>query len=243
MASLIDVDLAGEDAVKLEDAIARGQYPKVDGKIVAKIVSAQCIERGVTRLRIAVIDPADDSLWTNEDELKQLERWSHGYVVEVGTWKGRMAERLAKNAWQLVCVDNFCGSPDPHLKQTFFPEDAHTVAQAWAARMGGYENVLLVPKSSVEAAADFEDGTFDMVFIDADHQEASVRADIAAWLPKLRKGGIFCGHDFDQPGVRTAVKAAFGSAVNVGPGKLWRWENECRIADEPDGNGLPAAEP
>jgi hypothetical protein len=67
-------------------------------------------------------------------------------------------------------------------------------------------------KSSLEAAADFSDHSIDAIFIDGDHSEAAVRADIAAWLPKVKLGGIICGHDIDEPGVAAAVTAAFSPA-------------------------------
>ena len=34
-----------------------------------------------------------------------------------------------------------------------------------------------------------------MVFIDADHRYHAVRADIRAWINKVRPGGILAGHD------------------------------------------------
>ena len=56
-------------------------------------------------------------------------------------------------------------------------------------------------------------GQLDSVYIDADHCYPAVRADIAAWLPKVRPGGIIAGHDFwpeKFPGVCRAVHEAFG---------------------------------
>lgn len=52
------------------------------------------------------------------------------------------------------------------------------------------------------------DGALDFVFIDADHSQAGCHADVEAWWPKVRDGGLFCGHDYgkeDHPGVTVAV--------------------------------------
>ena len=54
---------------------------------------------------------------------------------------------------------------------------------------------------------------FDLVFIDATHSEESVREDIQLWAPKVRPGGIVCGHDYNNkrfPGVKIAVDEYFG---------------------------------
>lgn len=45
----------------------------------------------------------------------------------------------------------------------------------------------------------------DFVFIDADHLEGAVRADIKAWYPLVRPGGMLLGHDTHFPGVRAAI--------------------------------------
>lgn len=39
----------------------------------------------------------------------------------------------------------------------------------------------------------------DLVFIDADHRYDHVVEDILAWYPKVKSGGIICGHDYDPP--------------------------------------------
>jgi hypothetical protein len=67
-------------------------------------------------------------------------------------------------------------------------------------------------------AKEFEDESIDFVFIDANHTYEFVSKDIAAFLPKMKKGGIMAGHDFNgaHPGVVQAVIEAFIGDINLG---------------------------
>ena len=51
--------------------------------------------------------------------------------------------------------------------------------------------------SSIGAAKDFGDNSLDFVYIDAKHDAGSVLQDCGVWYPKIKKGGIICGHDYD----------------------------------------------
>ena len=59
--------------------------------------------------------------------------------------------------------------------------------------------------TTLEASKEFDDGYFDLVFIDADHSYEGVKNDILTWYPKIRKGGLLCGHDFSWDGIRQAI--------------------------------------
>ena len=63
-------------------------------------------------------------------------------------------------------------------------------------RSFGQHHYLLSKKSSLSAAATFDADSIDYVFLDAAHDYESVRADIAAWWPKIKPGGWFAGHDY-----------------------------------------------
>lgn len=60
----------------------------------------------------------------------------------------------------------------------------------------------------------------DAAFLDADHEFAGIQADIAHYTPRVRDGGIICGHDYGEhfPGVKRAVDEAFGGKHHMGPG-------------------------
>ena len=58
------------------------------------------------------------------------------------------------------------------------------------------------------------------MFIDADHSYEWVKKDIAAYKPKLKKGGWLTGHDIDFPGVNRAVNEVIVK-YDVGPNNVW----------------------
>lgn len=130
-------------------------------------------------------------------------------MVEVGVADGRTSAALLRHCprLSLVMVDPWAPQPG-----TDGPEDwadwpharFEAAARAVAARYAGRCDVLKM--RSVDAAATFADQTFDAVFLDADHSEAGVRADIAAWVPKIKPSGWLVGHDINWPGVRAAVE-------------------------------------
>lgn len=84
-------------------------------------------------------------------------------------------------------------------------QEALRVAAQHPIRM----RLLDVP--STVAATYLGDGSLDLVFIDAGHRYEPVHADMLAWKPKVRPGGVLCGHDYQfQQGVGPAVRDALG---------------------------------
>lgn len=54
---------------------------------------------------------------------------------------------------------------------------------------------------SVEAAKTFANESMDFIYVDARHDYAGVKEDMLAWWPKLKRGGLFAGHDFVPDGI------------------------------------------
>ena len=157
------------------------------------------------------------------------------HFVEVGSWKGKSAAFMAveiinsgKNI-KFDCVDTWEGSDNESSHLVDEDVMAGTLYDAFINAMKPVEeHYTPIRAASVEAANLYEDGSLDFVFIDADHSYESVKADIAAWAPKVRQGGLIAGHDFNPAnptgGVERAVLEAYPDAQPL----PWCW---CRRID------------
>jgi predicted O-methyltransferase YrrM len=69
---------------------------------------------------------------------------------------------------------------------------------------------------SWEAANDFEDESVDCVFIDASHLYDDFKRDVTAWWPKIKVGGMICGHDLAiaHPDVEKVLNETWGDEWN-----------------------------
>lgn len=145
-------------------------------------------------------------------------------VAELGVWKGKSTRYLAEliqasgKAIELHAVDTFAGSPN-EIETTHAEAKDGCIMCDFLTNVGEpFADFVQIHKSdTAEAVATFGKKKFDFVFIDADHAYESVKKDIAAWLPKVKKGGIIAGHDYEPAwsGVMQAVNEAFGDRVKV----------------------------
>ena len=126
-----------------------------------------------------------------------------GTFIEVGSWKGKSAiylrdrlDDIGKKSATLICVDTFAGDPDTGQVDVWdeFRENC------------GSRKITKCRNESVAESKHQPDQSADGIFIDAAHDYENVKADIAAWLPKVKPEGFFGGHDIDAPGVLKAVE-------------------------------------
>lgn len=153
--------------------------------------------------------------WFNYQEFyKIVAAKNYDVLVEIGVWKGHsisfLANEIKKNNKEakLYAVDlwdeTYKWENNPQLRnQVPYLYDIYNEIK----KQNGVTDMIIDLKGmSWEMAKNFEDGTVDFVFIDADHEYESVVKDIKAWLPKMKKGGMISGHDYNNPcGVKQAV--------------------------------------
>ena len=119
-------------------------------------------------------------------------------MVELGSFQGTSTRFFSLFVKKLYSVDIY----DYHVPPTGrIPEMDVMFVEAeriFIECTEGYDNIVKIKKSSVEAAKEFEDGSLDCVYVDAEHLYDYIRSDIQAWKDKIKDGGVLCGHDFDH---------------------------------------------
>jgi predicted O-methyltransferase YrrM len=138
-----------------------------------------------------------------------------GKIVEVGSWKGKSTAFLLVEAWnkspriEIYAVDTWLGSEE-HAGEECIKNG--TLYEEFLANVKPVSRQLVpLRMTSLKGANFFPDQCLDAVFIDAAHDYENVKADISAWMPKVKKGGVIAGHDYmcGWPGVDRAVAEAF----------------------------------
>lgn len=142
---------------------------------------------------------------------RMVQRYDNAHFVEVGSWKGRSSAFLAveivnsgRNI-RLDCVDTWEGS----IEHVTLPEVLNkTLYATFLTNIKPVQHIINPIKlCSMEAAKCYSLGSLDFVFLDASHEYADITNDILCWLPKVKKGGVFAGHDIYFPGVDNALRA------------------------------------
>ncbi len=158
--------------------------------------------------------------------------------AEIGVFAGDMSAALLRSIPDLTLymVDSWEGegaaytgdSGDWHASLSAEKQRAYR-AKAEKVTQDANGRAWIVPMRSHEAARTIPNRALDFVFIDADHSEEGCRSDIETWLPRLKPGGLLCGHDYgntDFPkfGVTKAVDAfaeQHGLTVDLGENFTW----------------------
>jgi predicted O-methyltransferase YrrM len=165
--------------------------------------------------------PAIDTSLT-EQETKELARLANNAdVLEIGSAYGYSAVAMALGgANKVTAVDphTWLNSYEPMLQNLI----AYNVL----------DNVEIIRTDSWTALPRlFAEGqTYDLIWIDGDHEAHTVSHDVAWAIQLVRKGGTIACHDYDEttcPGVRIALDAwrqppqLVDTLALYGPGDGW----------------------
>lgn len=128
--------------------------------------------------------------------------------AEVGVWKGDLSARLLERCSHLHLVDPWAFQPQ-HADSWYGGAEAVSQSDMDAIHRGVMDRfadeiatgrVAIHRLPSTEAARYVQDWSLDWVYIDGDHTYGGVVADLAAWVPKVRPGGLVMGDDYQSDG-------------------------------------------
>ena len=153
-----------------------------------------------------------------------IDRTNPQTIIEVGTWKGASAIHMADicratlRKTHIICVDTWLGAVEfcttlkdteernlmhkhgyPQIYYQFLSNVIHT---------GHQSRITPLPNTSANGAKilAYQSVKAELIYIDGSHEYEDVKADIKAYLPLLKPGGIMFGDDYGWEGVQQAVK-------------------------------------
>lgn len=143
-------------------------------------------------------------------------------IVEIGVHTARYA-RAFLDRWggfEYFGVDPWITDPT-NTSDWAGPRDMHMMMAA-VTLAPHWERVRLLQMTSVEATAIIPDVSASIVYIDGNHGYENVWADLVAWWPKVKVGGILAGHDYD-PGHEGVMRAVdqWSAGLASSPETIW----------------------
>lgn len=173
---------------------------------------ASCIERSEKRSasNLTLMKLLDKLRYAHKDLYRRrlLRRLPTASVcAEVGVWAGDFSQLIMRTSspTELHLIDPWLYRPD-HGQARYgkrleggqdYMDSLHDTV---VATFDSTPSVHIHRETSVEAASTFEDGYFDWIYLDADHSYEATRADLDAWLPKVRPHGFIAGDDYTTDG-------------------------------------------
>jgi hypothetical protein len=153
----------------------------------------------------------------NRDELIKILKPS-GKGIEIGVQQGVFAKHILENCtnlelYLLDCWQNQKDSEYHDIANVDNQRQAEFMKNTISNVSNFFHNVKIIKGYSDQCVNFFEDNFFDFIYIDANHSYEAMKNDINKWFPKIKKGGLFAGHDYlDAPnhefgvfGVKSAV--------------------------------------
>lgn len=187
---------------------------------------------------------ADIQGWGHDDPIFEyvMQHWHPRLILEVGSWKGASAIKMAELQKQLgidgliVCIDTWLGSNaslwhDPTTRSSLRLRDGYpSIFLQFVKNLvasGHGDHIRYMPMTSTCAAELLADAGIqaDAIYIDAGHLEHEVYIDIRCYYPLLRPGGILFGDDYSAswPGTVRAVNRFVAEEGLKLISTEWKW--------------------
>jgi len=158
-------------------------------------------------------------MYGREELLSRMPRG--GRCAEIGSWQGDFAAQIlaTTDPAELHVIDPWVFTTAygrrwyGGLKATN-QADMDAIHDSVRTRFAGDPRVRIHRAASSVAAGSFPDRFFDWVYIDGNHYEEFVRADLRDYFPKVRPGGCLTGDDYQWTSPELDGRLPVMQAVN-----------------------------
>lgn len=161
-------------------------------------------------LKEKLLDKRDDLLHYINDNLKLS-----GYGIEIGVQTSAFSDYILgiwKRCDKLYLMDCWQEQENYDDGANVSNKEQEALYHAVLTKFNNNNRVEVIRDFSPQGASRFQDNYFNFIYIDADHSYNAVKKDLEAWYPKLKKGGVFSGHDYGMDGYwdKWGIKGEFG---------------------------------
>jgi predicted O-methyltransferase YrrM len=135
-------------------------------------------------------------------------------ICEIGVFKGDMAKDLHRvlDPSSFVMIDLFegytgSGNQDGNMFEMVDLEKSYEHLEGYFKGVSGIE---IKRGDSVKMLSNYQDESFDMIYIDADHSYEGCKRDLIESYKKVKKGGYIMGHDYEMNMKKAEQEYSFG---------------------------------
>ena len=157
---------------------------------------------------------------------KMVKKFSSGsHFVEIGSFLGKSSVYMAveiinsEKDIKFDCIDHWQGSEEHEDNDEINLENLYKDFLKNIEPVK--ETINPVRMDSLDASKLYKPKSLDFIFIDASHDQISVKADLTHWLPQLKENVIIAGDDADNEGVAYAVTQFFDTSKLDVIGRQW----------------------
>jgi len=113
-------------------------------------------------------------------------------AVELGVFQGDFSAKILE-----ICNPDLLVLVDIWASKKYSESVYRDLMQRFSKEIKG-KRIKICRKLSTDAASDFEDNQFDLVYIDTDHSYEVTLAELKAYSTKVKKEGVIAGHDYTR---------------------------------------------
>ena len=141
--------------------------------------------------------------------------------IQIGSYRGESAQIfLNSNAFiKFYCIDSWIKGYDPADGTSNAP--FKEIEEDFDNRFKNNKIIIKIKNMSSKVFNMFEDNSIDFIYIDGCHRYQNVKEDLINYVPKIKIGGLICGHDYGGGGHIAGVKKAVDEFFNTPPIKTY----------------------